>query len=98
MFHSLSSQHRNSPLAGLPPTYHPTLLQMIENEAARLVSNLSKVSPITSLLCSLHWLLVAAGIRFQTLMLGYKAKNGPPPTVPEGTYHTLLCTMLPLSV
>ncbi|KAI5620008.1 hypothetical protein C0J50_20445, partial [Silurus asotus] len=32
----------------------------------------------TPLLHSLHWLTVAARIRFITLMLAYKAKNGPP--------------------
>ncbi|KAK3549886.1 hypothetical protein QTP86_015501, partial [Hemibagrus guttatus] len=32
------------------------------------------------LLRSLHWLPVAARIRFKTLMLAYKAKNGPAPS------------------
>ncbi|KAI4879900.1 hypothetical protein NFI96_016065, partial [Prochilodus magdalenae] len=31
------------------------------------------------LLCSYHWLPVVARIRFKTLMLAYKAKNGPAP-------------------
>lgn len=44
---------------------------------------------ITSVLCSLRWLPVAAIIRFQTQILGYKAKNGAP------TYlTTFLCTAL----
>ncbi|KAK3535262.1 hypothetical protein QTP70_005951 [Hemibagrus guttatus] len=55
-------------------------LQMIQNAAARLVFNLPKFSHTTPLLCSLHWLPVAARIRFKTLMLAYKAKNGPVPS------------------
>ncbi|KAK3564816.1 hypothetical protein QTP86_027978, partial [Hemibagrus guttatus] len=55
-------------------------LQMIQNAAARLVFNLPKFSHTTPLLRSLHWLPVAARIRFKTLMLAYKAKNGPAPS------------------
>ncbi|KAK3552959.1 hypothetical protein QTP86_029619 [Hemibagrus guttatus] len=68
----------NSLLAGLPlNAIRP--LQMIQNAAARLVFNLPKFSHTTPLRHSLHWLLVAARIRFKTLMLAYKAKNGPAP-------------------
>ncbi|KAK3517526.1 hypothetical protein QTP70_012612 [Hemibagrus guttatus] len=55
-------------------------LQMIKNAAARLVFNLPKFSHTTPLLRSLHWLPVAARIRFKTLMLAYKVKNGPAPS------------------
>ncbi|KAL7826577.1 hypothetical protein AOLI_G00317860 [Acnodon oligacanthus] len=66
-------------LAGLPmQTIKP--LQLIQNAAARLVFCLPKFSHITPLLRSLHWLPVAARIRFKILMLAYKAKNGPAPT------------------
>ncbi|KAK3538506.1 hypothetical protein QTP86_006644 [Hemibagrus guttatus] len=66
-------------LAGLPlNAIRP--LQMIQNAAARLVFNLPKFSHTTPLLRSLHWLPVAARIRFKTLMLAYKAKNGPAPS------------------
>ncbi|KAK3514301.1 hypothetical protein QTP70_012909 [Hemibagrus guttatus] len=69
----------NSLLAGLPlNTIRP--LQMIQNAAAQLVFNLPKFSHTTPLLRSLHWLPVAARIRFKTLMLAYKAKNGPAPS------------------
>ncbi|MCI4375953.1 hypothetical protein PGIGA_G00115620 [Pangasianodon gigas] len=62
------------PLSAIRP------LQLIQNAAARLVFNLPKFSHTTPLLRSLHWLPVAARIRFKTLMLAYKAKNGPAPT------------------
>ncbi|KAI5106542.1 tetraspanin-4 isoform X5 [Silurus meridionalis] len=66
-------------LAGLPlNAIRP--LQMIQNAAARLVFNQPKISHTTPLLRSLHWLPVAACIRFKTLMLAYKAKNGPAPS------------------
>ncbi|KAK3574024.1 hypothetical protein QTP86_034797, partial [Hemibagrus guttatus] len=69
----------NSLLAGLPlNAIHP--LQMIQNAAARLVFNLPKFSHTTPLLRSLHWLPVAEPIRFKTLMLAYKAKNGLAPS------------------
>ncbi|KAK3541957.1 hypothetical protein QTP86_008151 [Hemibagrus guttatus] len=69
----------NSLLAGLPlNAIRP--LQMIQNAAARLVFKLPKFSHTTPLLRSLHWLPVAARIRFKTLMLAYKAKNGPAPS------------------
>ncbi|XP_053085743.1 uncharacterized protein LOC128317534 [Pangasianodon hypophthalmus] len=69
----------NALLAGLPLcTICPP--QLIQNATARLVFNLPKVSHTTPLLRSLHWLPVAARIRFKTLMLAYKAKNGPAPT------------------
>ncbi|KAK3572271.1 hypothetical protein QTP86_029688 [Hemibagrus guttatus] len=42
--------------------------------------DLPKFSHTTPLLRSLHWLPVAARIRFKTLMLAYKAKNGPAPS------------------
>ncbi|KAK3554541.1 hypothetical protein QTP70_025392 [Hemibagrus guttatus] len=69
----------NSLLAGLPlNAIRP--LQKIQNAAAPLVFNLPKFSHTTPLLRSLHWLPVAARIRFKTLMLAYKAKNGPAPS------------------
>ncbi|KAK1794940.1 hypothetical protein P4O66_010142 [Electrophorus voltai] len=43
-------------------------------------SSIFRSSHITPLLRSLHWLSVAARIRFKTLMLAYKAKNGPAPS------------------
>ncbi|KAK3514352.1 hypothetical protein QTP70_015881 [Hemibagrus guttatus] len=78
----------NSLLAGLP-------LNAIQNAAARLVFNLPKFSHTTPLLRSLHWLLVAARIRFKTLMLAYKAKNGPVPSYLKAlvTPRTVPCSL-----
>ena len=68
----------NSLLIGLPAcAIRP--LQLIQNAAARLVFNLPKFSHTTPLLRSLHWLLVAARIRFKTLVLTYRATNGSAP-------------------
>ncbi|KAI4872700.1 hypothetical protein NFI96_007520 [Prochilodus magdalenae] len=68
----------NSLLAGLPlRAIRP--LQLVQNAAARLIFNLPKFTHVTPLLRSLHWLPVVAHIRFKTLMLAYKAKNGPAP-------------------
>ncbi|XP_028821249.1 uncharacterized protein LOC114772546, partial [Denticeps clupeoides] len=76
----------NSLLAGLPLcTIRP--LQLIQNAAARLIFNLPKFSHTTPLLRSLHWLPVAARIRFKILMLAYKAKHGVAPS-----YLTALIT------
>ncbi|XP_049319645.1 uncharacterized protein LOC111194633 [Astyanax mexicanus] len=69
----------NSLLAGLPLRATKPL-QLIQNAAARLVFNLPKFSHVTPLLRFLHWLPVAARIRFKTLTLAYKAKNGPAPS------------------
>ncbi|XP_058477750.1 uncharacterized protein LOC131448934, partial [Solea solea] len=68
----------NSLLAGLPAcAIRP--LQLIQNAAARLVFNLPKFSHTTPLLHSLHWLPVAARIRFKTLVLAFNATNGSGP-------------------
>ena len=68
----------NSLLIGLPAcAIRP--LQLIQNAAARLVFNLPKFSHTTRLLRSLHWLPIAARIRFKTLVLTYRAMNGSAP-------------------
>ncbi len=65
----------NALLAGLPSnTIKP--LQMIQNAAARLVFNEPKITHVTPLSISLHWLPVAARIKFKTLMLAYRTTTG----------------------
>ncbi len=75
----------NALLAGLPSnTIKP--LQMIQNAAARLVFNEPKRAHVTPLFISLHWLPVAARIKFKTLMLAYRTTTGSAPSY----FHSLL--------
>ncbi|KAF4081256.1 hypothetical protein AMELA_G00159310 [Ameiurus melas] len=61
----------NSLLSGLPArSIKP--LQMIQNAAACLVFNQPKTTHVTPLFISLHWLPVAACIKFKAFMLTYK--------------------------
>ena len=64
----------NSLLASLPACVIQPL-QFIQNAVAHLVFNLPKFSHVTPLLRSLHWLPVAARIRFKVLTLAYAAAN-----------------------
>ncbi len=74
----------NALLAGLPSNTIK-LLQMIQNAEARLVFNEPKRAHVTPLLISLHWLQVAAHIKFKTLMLGYRTTTGSAPSY----FHSL---------
>ncbi len=80
----------NALLAGLPSnTIKP--LQMIQNAAARLVFNGPKRAHVTPLFVSLHWLPVAARIKFKTLMIAYRTTTGSAPTY----FHSLLQIYIP---
>ncbi len=68
----------NALLAGLPSSKIKPL-QMIQNAAARLVFNEPKRAHVTPLFISLHLLLVAACIKFKTLMLAYRTATGSAP-------------------
>ncbi len=77
-------------LAGLPSnTIKP--LQMIQNAAARLVFNEPKGAHATLLFISLHWLAVAARIKFKTLMLPLRTTTGSAPSY----FHSLLRIYIP---
>ncbi len=81
----------NALLAGLPSnTIKP--LQMIQNAVARL-SSMSPKEPmlLTALFISLHWLPVAARIKFKTLMLAYRTTTGSAPVY----FHSLLRIYIP---
>ncbi len=69
----------NALLAGLPSCTIKHL-QMIQNAAARLVFSEPKKAHVTSLFISLHWLPVAARIKFKTLMLAYRTTTGSAPS------------------
>ncbi len=80
----------NALLAGLPSnTIKP--LQMIQNAAARLVFNEPKRTHVTPLFISLHWLPLAARIKFKTLMLAYRTTTGSAPSY----FHSLLRIYIP---
>ncbi len=67
----------NALLAGLPSnTIKP--LQMIQNTAAQLVFNEPKIAHVTPLFISLHWLSIAACIKFKTLMHAYRTTGSAP--------------------
>ncbi|KAI4900933.1 hypothetical protein NFI96_001831 [Prochilodus magdalenae] len=68
----------NSLLAGLPLQAIRSL-QVIQNAAARLIFNLPKFTHVTPLLCSLHWLPVAAWIGFKT-DAGLQSQDGTHPS------------------
>ena len=55
-------------------------LQMIQKAAGRLVFNQPKRAHVTPLLIELHWLPVAARIKFKSLMLAYRVIAGSAPT------------------
>ncbi len=77
-------------LAGLPSNAIKPL-QMIQNAAARLVFNEPKRTHVTPLFISLHWLPVAARIKFKTLMLAYRTTTGSAPSY----FHSLLQIYIP---
>ncbi len=80
----------NALLAGLPLcTIKP--LQMIQNAAARLVFCEPKRAHVTPLFISLHWLPVAACIKFKTLMLAYRTATGSVPAY----FHSLMTIYIP---
>ncbi len=58
---------------------------MIQNAAARLVFSEPKRTHVTPLFISLHWLPVAARIKFKTLMLAYRTTTGSAP--PTSTHY-----------
>ena len=65
-------------LSGLPAcAVRP--LQMIQNAAARLVFNQPKRAHVTPLFIELHWLPLAARIKFKALMLAYRVNDGSAP-------------------
>src|SRR4029434_3059428 len=69
----------NALLTGLPACMLKPL-QMIQNAAPRLVFNQPKRAHVTPQLIELHWLPVAARIKFKSLMLAYRVIAGSDPT------------------
>src|SRR4029434_9766604 len=53
---------------------------MVQNVVARLVFNQLKRAHVTPLLIELHWLPIAARIKFKSLMLAHRVIAGSAPT------------------
>ena len=68
----------NALLTGLPACAVKPL-QMVQNAAACLVFDQPKRAHVTPLFIELHWLPLAARIKFKSLMLAYKVLNGTAP-------------------
>ncbi|XP_056615817.1 uncharacterized protein LOC130430698, partial [Triplophysa dalaica] len=80
----------NALLGGLPAcTTKP--LQMIQNDAARVIFNEPKRAHVTPLFIKLHWLPIVASIKFKTLLLAYKTTTGSAPPY----LHSLMQTYVP---
>ncbi len=80
----------NALLAGLPAN-SIKLLQLIQNAAARLIFNEPKRTHVTPLFISLHWLPIAAHIKFKALMFAYRTTTGSAPLY----LNSLLQTYVP---
>ncbi|XP_061103740.1 uncharacterized protein LOC133132363, partial [Conger conger] len=68
----------NSLLAGLPACAIKPL-QLVQNAAARLITSQPRSAHVTPLLIGLHWLPIAARIRFKALVLAFQAAKGTAP-------------------
>ncbi len=80
----------NALLAGLPASSIKPL-QLIQNAAARLIFNEPKRMHITPLFINLHWLQIAARIKFKALMFAYRTTSGSVPLY----LNSLLQTYMP---
>ena len=50
--------------------------ERVQNAAARLICKVSRFDPITPSLYFLHWLPIIYGIKFEILLVVFKALNG----------------------
>ncbi len=80
----------NALLAGLPASSIKPL-QLIQNAAARLIFNEPKRTHVTPLFINLHWLPIAARIKFKALMFANRTTSGSAPLY----LHSLLQTYMP---
>ncbi len=77
-------------LPGLPASSIKPL-QLIQNAATRLIFNEPKRMHVTPLFINLHWLPIAARIKFKALMFAYKTTTGSAPLY----LNSLLQTYVP---
>ncbi len=71
-------QYCNTLLTGLPANSIKPL-QLIQNSAARLIFDEPKRTHVTPLFINLHWLPIAARIKFKALLFAYKTTSGSTP-------------------
>ncbi len=71
-------EYCNGLLAGLPSN-SIKLLQLVQYAAARLNFNEPKIMHVTPLFINLHWLPIAARIKFKALMFVYRTTSGSAP-------------------
>ncbi len=81
----------NALLAGLPANSIKPL-QLIQNAVAILIFNEPKRMHVTPLFINLHWLPIAARIKFKALMFAYRTTTGSAPLY----LNSLLQTYVPL--
>ncbi len=81
----------NALLAGLPANSIKHL-QLIQNAAARLIFNEPKRTHVTPLFINLHWLPIAARIKFKALMFAYKTTSGSAPLYLNSILQTYVPT------
>ncbi len=77
----------NALLAGLPVSSIKPL-QLIQNAATRLIFNEPKRMHVTPLFINLHWLPIAARIKFKALMFGYRTTSGSAPLYQNSLLQT----------
>ena len=65
----------NSLYSGLPKKV-TSRLQLVQNSAARLLTNSRRREHITPILASLHWLPVSFRVDFKILLITFKAQHG----------------------
>ena len=84
----------NALLCGLPACT-VTLLQHVQNPAARVVAGTRKRDHITPVLHELHWFRVKDRITFKILVLAYRALNG---LAPGDLIVPYICTIACASI
>ncbi len=79
----------NALLAGLPASSIKPL-QLIQNTAARLIFNEPKRTHVTPLFINLHWLPIAARMKFKALMFAYRTTSGSAPLYLNSVLQTYM--------
>ncbi len=79
----------NALLAGHPASSIKPL-QLIQNAASRLIFNEPKRTHVTPWFINLHWLPIAARIKFKALMFSYRTTSGSAPLYLDSLLQTFM--------